>query len=113
MRQIIGSLDRNNWEIGLDEENYYRKGLTYLNQKDIEGYNCYLFSEWDKYEDGYRVVLSNEGEVLFDIYFSGNGSYPNTYENKYAGEFTFEKVKSLSDFEKLKDDKYYFVRQDA
>ena len=100
-----------------------RKGSTIVNQKELEnGFILFLVSCFDKYEDGY-CVFACEGnptndhdgkgdkfKIVNEVQFRGNCEYPSEYSNKYSGEKTFDGIKCLKDFENLKNDIYYFVK---
>jgi hypothetical protein len=104
-------------------KNGFRKSAELVVAKRIEGVHLFLVSCYDLYEDGYCVFATKDGiddsspdfgsylkfEIIADIQFRGNSEYPSKYPNRYAGEETFNGISSLSDFEKLKENRYFFI----
>jgi hypothetical protein len=104
-------------------ENGYRSTTEIVATKLIEGAHLFLVRCYDLHEDGFCVFATREGidasssdfgsywkfEIVADMQFRGNSEYPSKYLNKYAGEETFKGISSLSDFEKLKENRYYFI----
>ena len=101
----------------------YAKCSNVVSSKDIEGAKLFLVSCYDLHEDGYCVFATENGvddsapdfgaymkyKIIADVQFRGNSEYGNKYGNEYAGEETFNGITSLSDFEKLKENRYHFI----
>lgn len=109
------------YSVGASNEGF-RKIVRIVQQKKIGEYNCYLLNQFDKYEDGYRVVLAKdfvdsnrpyyrEAEMLYDIYFSGSGEYGEPYATEYSGKTTFNCINSVEDFKNCEADKFFYVRE--